>query len=211
MNKKTILKLIVAILLIAIVIFCIDTFRKYKIVREMQTNIATYLLKTNFHLTIKYNKDNIEKYTEYYEKDSKQFAKIKTVKDNEAKTVYLYNNDDNSINTFIENENEKTAKLNESGEVFAEITNYLETVDNWQTFRASILSKVRKEQYMDKDCYVITNFMPEDEKKEVYIEKDTGLCLKAVIGKSVTEFTYEFDNVKDEVFTQPDISDYKVQ
>ena len=44
-----------------------------------------------------------------------------------------------------------------------------------------------------------------------YIEKDTGLCDKAIIDDITTERKYEFNNVEDIVFVQPNVDEYKVQ
>ena len=48
-------------------------------------------------------------------------------------------------------------------------------------------------------------------KNNLIIEKDTGLCLKNETGKIITERTYEFDSVNDDIFAEPDISQYKLQ
>ena len=50
-------------------------------------------------------------------------------------------------------------------------------------------------------------------KNEFYIEKETGLILKREIGSPIQtiEYAYEFDNVKDEVFIKPDVSEYEIE
>lgn len=44
-----------------------------------------------------------------------------------------------------------------------------------------------------------------------YIEKNTGLCDKVIIDDTTTERKYEFNNVEDIVFAQPNVEEYKVQ
>ena len=56
---------------------------------------------------------------------------------------------------------------------------------------------------------------------EAYIEKETGLRIKAKEGTltdvngnvadTIVEYYYEFNNVDDSIFTEPDISQYKIQ
>lgn len=64
-----------------------------------------------------------------------------------------------------------------------------------------------------KECYIINDFvnpffMNDNNKNEVYIEKDTGLYIKSIMGSNVTDREYEFDNVEDSIFIEPDISEY---
>ena len=53
-------------------------------------------------------------------------------------------------------------------------------------------------------------FLNDENKNEVYLEKDTGLVVKAVFGDEVIDRNYEFDNVDDEVFVEPNIGEYKL-
>ena len=45
---------------------------------------------------------------------------------------------------------------------------------------------------------------------ELYIEKETGLCLKSTIMNQTSVMEYKFDNVTDEIFTEPDMSLYEL-
>ena len=52
--------------------------------------------------------------------------------------------------------------------------------------------------------------MNDEDKNEVYLEKDTGLYIKSIFGSTVTDRNYEFDNVKDTIFEEPNIGEYKI-
>ena len=52
--------------------------------------------------------------------------------------------------------------------------------------------------------------MNDENKNEVYLEKDTGLVVKATFGDEAIDRNYEFDNVDDEVFVEPNIGEYKL-
>lgn len=49
------------------------------------------------------------------------------------------------------------------------------------------------------------------EDSEIIIDKETGLFLKSTATGDVVEREYEFDNVDDSIFAEPDISQYKVK
>lgn len=46
---------------------------------------------------------------------------------------------------------------------------------------------------------------------EIYVEKDTGLLIKADVDYSNTEYKYEFNNTDDAIFIEPDINQYQLE
>ena len=119
-------------------------------------------------------------------------------------------------NVFYDTPTEKKVQLNSEMLIDLRIYNVLETENNWQTFLACIFAKIKSENYNDKECYVVENYMSAmslngTDTTKYYIEKDTGLCDKVIIDSTVTERKYEFNNVEDIVFVQPNIEEYKVQ
>ena len=46
---------------------------------------------------------------------------------------------------------------------------------------------------------------------EIYIDKETGLFVKSTEAGIVNEREYEFNMVEDSIFTEPDISEYKLK
>ena len=59
--------------------------------------------------------------------------------------------------------------------------------------------------------YKSPTFLTGSDKNEVYLDKDTGLCMKMVIDSETYEREYEFDNVSDDIFVEPDINQYTLQ
>ena len=47
--------------------------------------------------------------------------------------------------------------------------------------------------------------------EKTYIEKDTGLLTKSMVAGVTSERSYEFDNVDDSIFVEPDISQYTLK
>ena len=47
-------------------------------------------------------------------------------------------------------------------------------------------------------------------KNEYYINKQTGLLVKSVINDIIAQREYEFDNIDDSIFIEPDINQYTI-
>ena len=68
----------------------------------------------------------------------------------------------------------------------------------------------------DYKCYSINGFLSPynllgEHKNEYDIEKETGLVRKAILDEHVVTREYEFENVDDSVFVEPDISQYTLK
>ena len=92
------------------------------------------------------------------------------------------------------------------------IIDYLKTDNKWQSFIYSIPTMITNVEYNGKKCYKITNFLSpyylyDSKHNELYIDKETGLCL---LNYTSTEnkYNYEFNNVDDSIFIEPDIGQY---
>ncbi len=215
MSKKKFLKTLGCILLVIIVIILIHTVRNYIIITKLQTNISNYANSTNFYkATITTIEDGTKVTVKYYKKDNKQAVFINRDLNENKKQVAMYDNGDR-VDIFIDSKESKVAKLN-SGKIMSDgIYNQLENENKWQTFLGSILANVRKTNYNNKECYIIKNFLSttslEYEGAKIYVEKDTGLLIRTDEGDAVAEYEYDFDNVDDSIFAEPDISQYTLE
>ncbi len=97
------------------------------------------------------------------------------------------------------------------------IFNYVATENTWRRFLASIYTHIEEVIYNEKECYRITGnlnsafLLTNSDEKEIYMEKDTGLCIKIVYNNGKTEeIQHEFNEISDEIFTKPDISQYEI-
>ena len=215
MSKKKFLKTLGCILLVIIVIILIHTVRNYIIITKLQTNISNYANSTNFYkATITTIEEGTKVTVKYYKKDNKQAVFINRDLNENKNQVAMYDNGDR-VDIFIDSQESKVAKLN-SGKIMSEgIYNQLENETKWQTFLGSILANVRKTNYNNKECYIIKNFLSttslEYEGAKIYVEKDTGLLIRTDEGDAVAEYEYDFDNVDDSIFAEPDISQYTLE
>ena len=215
MSKKKMFMMIGILLLIIIMIFLFFTFRKYSIIMGLQDKVSKYANSTNYHIKSCAQEENgVTVSIEYYKKDDKEVIFIERNLNEEITKISMYNNGERT-DTFIETKDSKIARLNNGTVMSMNIINYLETENNWQTFVESMKSKLRQTEYNGKECYVINGFVSlaslTYEGAEVYLEKDTGLCIKTVEGERVTTREYEFENVEDSIFIEPDIGQYTLK
>lgn len=216
MKIKKVLKIIGIILLILVVLLIIHTIRNFIIIKSLQKNFSQYELKNNYHITsVAKESENVTITMNYYKKDTKQVVFLERNIDGDILKLSMYDNGER-VDMFIDNEKEKTCRLDVGTEVIQiNLVNYLETDNNWQTFLGSIFARITKGDYNQNECYIINDFtsplfMSDADKNEVYLEKDTGLYIKSIFGKTVTDRNYEFDNVEDSIFEEPNIGEYKI-
>ena len=79
-------------------------------------------------------------------------------------------------------------------------------------FLECITTLIRKENYNGKTCYIIENFSPDGvEYNNIrYYEKETGLPIRNIDEEGIIDYKYEFNNVTDSTFEEPDISLYEI-
>ena len=151
----------------------------------------------------------------YYRKENRQVTFMERKTDAEVINVAMYDNGER-VDVFTDNGTAKTVRINAGNSVMhIEIINYFHTDNDLQTFFMSILARIKKENFNQKECYVVKNWLSPEllydkNRNEIYIEKDTGLCIKSIMGESVVEREYEFDNVNESIFVEPDIGEYKL-
>ena len=212
---KKVFKIIGIILLVAIALILIHTIRNYIIITKLQNNIAKYSNSENYYVHVKTIESSGTKLDiKYYRKGNKQANFLE--KDDNGKVVKLnvYNNGERT-DMFIDNGNEKIAKLNSVEFAPIDIYNYIETSNQAEKFLLSFISNIKLTNYNEKNCYIVktsySSLILNGKNSEYYIDKDTGLCVKTNEKGTNSEREYEFDNVDDSIFTEPDIGQYKIQ
>lgn len=210
------LKIVGIILVIIIILIFIHTMRNYTIIKKLQENFNEYKSSNNFNILSEAKEsDNTTVTMDYYQKDNKKVIFIERETNGEKIKLSMYNNGER-VDMFTDGNNEKTCNLGvDTDSIQVKLVNYLETDNNWQTFLGCILAKISKETYNQKECYVIKNFttpgfLYSSDKDEVYLEKDTGLYVKSIMGGIETKREYNFNNVNDSIFVEPDIGQYKI-
>lgn len=218
MKKKKLnkgLKIILIIIAILIILFLIHTIRNYIIVSQLQNKVTQYTNNNNYHIKFVDNhSDGMIVITNYYKKDNKHAYFLERNKDGELLKLSVYS-DGTKTHRYIETPDNKTANFDKSQFLGVEIVNVLQNDNTWQNILASMMAQIKSVTYNEKSCYEINNFPSQHlllglGKNIVYIEKDTGLVVKNDADDSISEREYEFNNVEDSIFIEPDISQYQV-
>lgn len=212
---KKVLKIVLLIIIVLIVIFFIYTIRNYLIITNLQEKILQYSNNTNYYTKLVSNQGAGCIITmKYYTKDNKQAVFLERNLNGEITKVSMYNNGERT-DTFTESANSKIAHLNSGTIIAIDIYNHLQTDNNWQTFLESMHITIKSTNYNGKECYIIKGFVSPTyltfEKAETYIDKETGLSVKTIEEGFITEKEYEFNNVDDSIFIEPDISQYTLK
>jgi hypothetical protein len=215
MEKKKILKIIGIILLVVIAVFLIHSIRNYVIITNLQNKVSKYVDSTNYHTKYVTTSDNGTNITiNYYKKDNKQYISIERELDGEKTKVSMYDNGERR-DTFTETKDSKIANLNSGTILGIQMLNYFETENNGQTFLWGAQASIKSTEYNGKECYIVKGFVSSMaltyDSEQAYIDKETGLVVKLVGSNSTSEREYEFDNVDDSIFVEPDIGQYTLQ
>lgn len=218
MNKKKTFKIILLIILIVLAIFVLYTLRNFIIVKGLQNKIAQYTSISNFSATINqtFTDDSTNVLINYYQDGNKQAVILQRTESNgEVIKMSQYNNGER-CDVFWDAKDSKTAQLNAANTINVQLTNSLETDNDWQTLLACTFAVIKSTKYNGKDCYSITNymsplFMNGTEKNEVYVDKETGIAIKSIMDNQITEKEYNFNTVDEAVFTEPDIGQYTLK
>lgn len=213
MKRKKILLMAV---LVIILILLIHIIKNFIIIKKLQQNVTPYLSSMNYHVkSVSKESEGITVTTNYYQKDHKQACFVE--KDNNGHIIYIFMySTGEKTNIFIESSNIKTAELNVDTSINSLLYNYLQTNNGWQMLLTSVTSNIKISEYNNRECYIIDNFFSTNtlngiHQNEVYFEKISGLPVKEIVDKTVSEKEYEFNNVDDAIFIEPDISEYTVQ
>lgn len=212
MNKKKVFKIIGLVIVVILILFLIYCIRNFIIIKNLQKNIEQYTSKSEYSIkSISTEENGVVIETQYYRKDNKQKLVLIRKLDNTEYRIESYNNGERT-DIFWDNPEKKTAKIN-SGEIMGmNIENNFSFKNIFQTLLYAINNKIDVTEYNGKNCYVISRRLyKQDEREVLYIEKDTGLVLKSVYANNiVTEKEYSFENIEDDIFTEPDIGQYTI-
>lgn len=217
MNKKKVMKIIkvfLIILLVIVVLFLVDAIRKFIIVKGLKENVEQYTSIDNYHIkATSYREDGTKVILNYYRKNNKEVTILEKNQDETISKISIYNNGTRK-DIFYDNPEGKKAELNTDLTIEVQLYNYFEKQNDLQLFGGNMFAKVKKINYNGKECYSLNNSFTLallwGDTNEVYIEKDTGLVVRTNIDNIISEREYEFNTVEDEIFVEPDISQYEL-
>lgn len=216
------------VVIIAISVFFINTFRKYAILVDLAKKVNNYTNSENYHEIATFDRD-FEAYGAF--KKIETYRKGNTVKD------ILYSPDKGTITNIysttagskmfmdLKTGNKVLTYDNNNKELFPAIHPY--DMIGEAKFLNSMFTGVSSKKIDGVDCYELNcrTFLQgvwtgEPKSYKVYIEKETGLTKQLVqeekvdgkIKTLIAKYTYQFDNVKDDDLKAPsDIGEYIIQ
>lgn len=219
---KKVLKIIGIILLIVFAIFVINTIRKLAIIKSIQRTASQYTSSTNYHIKSVASgmSDGITTTINSYCKNEKKLTVVERSKDGKVDSKLSTYDDGKRKDMFSESEEIKRVDIGIESEfdIGIRVFDYFEGItNNMQLMCLAIASKVEDIEYNGKKCYRIADcpapsIMQDaiNNINEVYIDKDTGLVIRTHFGNAISEREYEFNNVQDEVFIEPDLKEYEI-
>lgn len=222
-KKMKIGKKIGIVILILLIIFIIATVRKIIIINDLQNKVSNYVNSTNYYTKITSHREDTINIVEAYHKDEKHLIIFDRISEKNKMMAYI--NGENA-NVYYNTEQSKFVNLNSNMQFHVNIMDYLYTENFGQLLIMSILSNIKSVECNEKDCYYIKNIISPNvlsgKDDGVYIEKETGLVIRNSGGTFVNTETgeetsiivdheYKFNNVTDEIFIEPDISEYEVK
>lgn len=204
---KKFLKILCIILLVLLVIVLIHTTRNYLIISKLQNQITEYSNSTNYHAkTVSTLGEGVPLYIDYYKKDNRSLQIMQRESGNIVSISKRYS-DGKDVRTYIEAGDDKAVYINGTDVLlYDKIYNQLETTGLFEKLLKSALSIISSDEIEGKSCYVV--FVPQN---KLYVDKETGLLVKNIIQEQYVDYEFEFNNVDDSIFEEPDINEYTVQ
>ena len=219
MNKKKVLKIFLFIILVLLIIFLTIVIRRMLIIKDLSEKVAKYITDDNHYEKIINNSIETETITEYYCRgdNAVMFLTTTTKNTGEKRKLTQYFKGE-KCNTYIETDKDKIAMMNSNG-IPSKLTiwglDYNHSL--WNLFYLALKTPIKSVKYDNKECYFLNSPIA----RNCYMEKNTGLILKAIDGQIedangnktdvIVEYNYEFGNVDENIFIEPNISDYKIQ
>ena len=217
MKGKKILKIIGIILLIILILVVIHAIRNTIIISGLQNKVKQYSNSNNYHIKATTQvSENTTMIINQYQKEEKQLLILERIV-NDEKVKISYYNTGSRIDMFTETKDEKIAELGKVNEILGlnSITP-LQTDNLWQTILYGLPTRITTVKVNDYECYSIDDFLSPynllgKNKTEYDIEKETGLVRKIILDDQISMREYDFENVDDSIFVEPDISQYKIK
>ena len=223
MDKKKILIicLIMIVLIIAILLFCM--IRNYTIAKNIiDENVDKAINSESIYAKTTIKGDIINQTFDNYKKENKELSIFKTNHEDGTQSIITTYIDGKNSTTYYENKAGKFVQQKETQELAKpteeDARASLEKESKIATFFAGAFTPFKSVNIDGKDCYLVQksslpifDSMLRDDAKDrrIYIDKETCMIVKTVADDVITEYEYEFNNVDDNIFIQPDINEYE--
>ena len=179
MEKKKVIKIVLLVVFILLAIFLGIIIRRMIIISDISNKVSKYKDNNNHYekIVTDYNGES-KTASEYYCKGENAVMIVETTtkQSNETKKLTQYFKGETS-NSYFDVGTTKLAVLNSNG-VPSKMEIWAIDYNNsfWNLFYLALITPIKTIEYNGKECY----FLDSAELRHSYIEKETGLVLKAI-------------------------------
>ena len=214
-RKFKILRNILLAILVIILVFVGNTFRKFSIIRDLDKKAAEIAKSTNYHIKATKTESGSVSTFEYYEKDGNRAYIMNIYRDGSLNKLLGYKSKNNEkYHIYTETSLGKTADLQCGGIVPELKLNYKDFEIMAPTKLGKFIEcsrlKVKKSKTMNDSYIIEEHSFYWDNSIRTVRDRETGLKIRVADGNYVVTYEYDFDNVDDSVFVEPDISEYEI-
>ena len=234
-NKMLFLKIMFVIFLIIIILFGANVARKYIILKQIANKADETINVNNYHKRVYYYDKERTSIIDYYGLNDKRKIVRREISDKETKIETTYGtefskdefgNKQYNCNIYTVSGEEKTAKLNRKVYVGIDPQNPIEIGKDsvpGLLFLATRVS-IKEDTYNGEECYFVSSSSPNVTfsilSNAGYISKNTGLLINSMSFEievddgnysrwPASDYEYEFNNVNEDEFIEPDINEYE--
>ena len=234
-NKMLFLKIMFVIFLIIIILFGANVARKYIILKQIANKADETINVNNYHKRVYYYDKERTSIIDYYGLNDKRKIVRREISDKETniETTYgtefskdAFGNKQYNCNIYTVSGEEKTAKLNRKVYVGIDPQNPIEIGKDsvpGLLFLATRVS-IKEDTYNGEECYFVSSSSPNVTfsilSNAGYISKNTGLLINSMSFEievddgnysrwPASDYEYEFNNVNEDEFIEPDINEYE--
>ena len=221
------------IIISILIIFITITARKMIIISNISSKSEETAKSNNYHsIEYKYNYGTYEKIEKFKLEDKVKLI-LSSIDDENYQTITIYTKEKVSedeygtryiSNIYVNSNENNTAYLNQNIGILVEMQDVLHTDNLWDLLRNSLTCSISTTKVNGKNCYFISNFngIYNYYPSGVYIDKELGIPVSAVASEyensegtkqyeEPREFKYEFNNVKESDFVEPNIANFEIK
>ena len=197
MNKK--IKFVLIIFIIIVVMLLGIIFFRYNILKDILTRYNKSISDINYY----YSYEN-EDYTNSVWRKGDLILQESYLKSDNSKVITWRDRTTNEGYKLFEKS--KVYSTDASGINEAPVNSIILENNKLIELALNFNCKITSKKYDNTMCWYI-----ELNNSEAYIDKETGLFVKTTQNGTTTEREYEFNNVQDSIFIEPDIGQYKLK
>lgn len=221
------------IIISILIIFITITARKMIIISNLSGKSEETAKSNNYHsIEYKYNYGTYEKIEKFKLEDKVKLI-LSSIDDENYQTITIYTKEKVSedeygtryiSNIYVNSNENNIAYLNQNIGILVEMQDVLHTDNLWDLLRNSLTCSISTTKVNGKNCYFISNFngIYNYYPSGVYIDKELGIPVSAVASEyensegtkqyeEPREFKYEFNNVKESDFVEPNIANFEIK